>query len=127
VKHSYKTSQGYSFGEKPTPEQLAILTAFQNIQNEKRLSNQRDKVDFLLSTLEIKEVPSHLVQVIKSKNITNDEFYSRAFNYLKDNPSLFQKELDEIKISGKQPYWLGQTLNNFDAMSILNNPINQPY
>ena len=125
VKNGSKTSQGYSYDKKPTPEQLAILTAYQNIENETRFSSQRDKADFLLSNLELKEVPYYVEQGTNGKSITSDGFYAKALNFLQNNPNLFQKELDELKSSGKQTYWLGQSLDNFDATSILNNPNNK--
>jgi hypothetical protein len=125
VKNGSKTSQGYAYDKKPTPEQLAILVAYQNIENERKLSNQRDTADFLLSNLELKEVPYYVEQGTNGVSITTDKFYAKAFNFLKDNPDLFQKELDELKLNGKQTNWLGQPLYNFDATSILYNPNNK--
>jgi hypothetical protein len=125
IKYGNKTSQGYAYDKTPTPEQLVILIAYQNIENETRFSSQRDKADFLLSGLELKEVPYYVEQGTNGVSITNDEFYGKALNFLKNNPALLQKELDELKSNGNHPILLGQNLINFDANSILNNPNNK--
>ncbi len=124
-------ANSFSFYEKPTSEQLAIIISYMNRRDENQFSNyDRTRIGEEFFTLDLISTDINQRGADRSEStynrITSLDSYREAYEYYSQNPEYLQRELDEFKKSTTKPVWFDETLSNFDAESILNNPKNKP-
>jgi hypothetical protein len=124
-------ASSFSFYEKPTSEQLSVIISYMNRREEIKFSNyNRTRVGEKFFTLDLINTDINQRGENSSEStynrITSSDYYREAYGYYSQNPEQLQRELDEFKNSTTKPVWFDETLSNFNAESILNNPENKP-
>lgn len=127
---NYEVSPQWVFSKIPTPEQLSIVASYRNYKRE--LENPYNKnpqigdnvVFYDLSDVKMIEKP--IKNLSSEQPITSSEFYVAAYKWCEDNWEVFQKDLDQLKLSSVKPDGLIGQLTNFNATSILSNKDNKP-
>ena len=121
-------SPGWIFSERPTAEQLAIVASYRNWQRETDVNGPvrvGDKV--VVYELADVETEENCMETGGTEaKITGSDFYKAAHRWCKDNPEIFQSDLDALQAAATRPSGIIGELVNFDAASILSNRRNRP-
>jgi hypothetical protein len=120
-------SPGWIFSERPTAEQLAIVVSYRNWKRETEANGQISVGDQVI-VYELADVETEedcMETGGTEAKVTGSDFYKAAHRWCKDNPDIFQSDLNALKAASRKPAGIIGELVNFDAASILSNKKNR--
>ena len=120
-------SPGWIFSERPAAEQLAIVVSYRNWKRETEANGQVSVGDqvivYELADVETEEACMETGGT--EAKVTGSDFYKAAHYWCKNNPEIFQSDLDALKAASQKPAGIIGELVNFDAAAILSNKDNR--